>query len=290
LAPGKSKPTGLSVSIRPTRAYHKDYTYSDSFGFVVGLGNRSKNRSESVRFGYTGDTRWVYPKLPDPIAEGARGQARQPKKRKIEDLAHQYRGCDVLLVHLGSLIMKNNDDEYSFDDYNQCSANADKYTCEKLVRDKDHPYLVGMLRLLSSLHGSLAKVKQAGAPLVLVSEFGEELRGRIRANLVQRLQKIYVERLALLPVDVGMNVHLKRRQDVPSNRKAADESLRMPCACEVWCVQCNDFVRVDEADFELYGADHALYCVCKTCRKATPTSVLQDRLRQLYEVGLDMRT
>jgi len=136
-----------------------------------------------------------------------------------------------------------------------------------------------MLRLLSSL---CSKVK--GMPLILLSEFGEELRGTIRSDFINRLQKVYKDKLAFLPVDVGMNVRLRHRKD------NQDKSKGVKCASKVWCVQCNEFVSTDEADFEVYGEDEALFCVCKTCRKATPLNVLQDRLRHLYEVGCELRT
>lgn len=278
---------GFQVTITPTRAYHDDKTRSDSFGFVVELTEKvkesgGKDGHDILTFGYTGDTKWVYPNMPDPLEKDKSKDKRDG--RIIEDIANQYRDCDVLLVHLGSLISKNDDGELSFDQYNQCGINAgNRYRCEELVREKDHPYLVGMLRLLSSLYENLSEVKRVGMPLVLVGEFGEELRGTIRSDFIQRLQGIYKNGLAFLPVDVGLNVYLRRKGD------EQDNSCGNRCACRVWCVQCNRFVNIGDADYELYGADHALYCVCKTCKRAVPLNVLQDRLRQLYEVGLELR-
>ena len=289
--PGKEFSKGLRfrVMVTPTRAYHDDKTYSDSFGFVVELAEKVKGtggqdkHEVKLAFGYTGDTKWVYPGMPDPVNKKDNGENKF-EERKIEDIAGQYLNCDVLLVHLGSLIKKNDDDEWSFNQYDQCGINAaDKYRCEELVRKENHPYLIGMLRLLSSLYENLSEVKRVGMPLVLVGEFGEELRGTIRSDFIQRLQGIYKNRLAFLPVDVGMNVYLRRKGD------EQDQSRGNRCACRVWCVQCDHFVNIGDADFELYGTDHALYCVCKTCKKAMPLNVLQDRLRQLYEVGLELR-
>ena len=290
--PGKEFSKGLRVrvTITPTRAYHDDKTDSDSFGFMVELVENVRDESSGdsghevkLAFGYTGDTKWVYPNMPDPIEKGNSKDKREG--RKIKDIAEQYYNCDVLLVHLGSLIDRDDDGELSFAQYNQCDTKTgNRYRCEELVREKDHPYLVGMLRLLSSLYKSLSKAENKGMPLVLVGEFGEELRGTIRTDFIQRLQGIYKNKLAFLPVDVGMNVYLHRKGD------EQDKSGGNRCACRVWCVQCDHFVNIDDADFELYGTDHALYCVCKTCRKAIPLNVLQDRLRQLYEVGLELRT
>ncbi len=278
--PTEGDPTDcLWARITPTRAYHDDKTnYSDSFGFKIELNEKVKKpdgEDEPVKFGYTGDTKWVYPDMPDPLKR---------EGRKIEDIAEQYKECDVLLVHLGSLVGKDkdNNDELSFTQYDQCHKN--KYRCEELVRDKDHPYLIGMLRLLSSYYKCVLGDEDKDKPLVLVSEFGEELRGTIRSDLIQRLQKIYKNKLAFLPVDVGLNIQMGKKDGVKG------DSRDNRCACKVWCVQCDHFVNIGDAEFKLYGTDHALYCVCKTCRKATPINVLQDRLRQLYEVGIELRT
>ena len=268
----------LWAKIRPTRAYHDDKTnYSDSFGFLIELNEKNQ---DNLTFGYTGDTRWVYPNMPDPLEKKDKH-----KERKIEDIAKQYEGCDVLLVHLGSLVGKdkNNNSRVPFAQYDQCHRNDNEYRCEKLVRENDHPYLIGMLRLLSRLYKSLPEGNHSDMPLVLVSEFGEELRGTIRNDFIQRLREVYKQRMGFLPVDVGLNVQMGKKGGAQGN------SRDNRCACKVWCVQCNHFVNIDEADFELYGTDHALYCVCKTCRKATPVNVLQDSLRQLYEVGLELR-
>ncbi len=277
--PTEGDPTDcLWARITPTRAYHDDKTnYSDSFGFKIELNEKVKKpdgEDEPVKFGYTGDTKWVYPDMPDPLKR---------EGRKIEDIAEQYKECDVLLVHLGSLVGKDNTGELSFKQYNQCPSDDKKYRCEKLVREKDHPYLIGMLRLLSSYYNCVSKVNRTGKPLVLVSEFGEELRGTIRTDFIRRLREVYRRRLAFLPVDVGLNVQMSKVDS------AQNDSHDNRCACKVWCVQCDRFVNIDDAEFELYGPDHALYCVCKTCRKTTPISVSQDRLRQLYEVGLELR-
>jgi len=289
--PGKEFSKGLRfrVMITPTRAYHDDKTYSDSFGFVVELAEKVKGtggqdkHEVKLAFGYTGHTKWVYPGMPDPVNKKDNGENKL-EERKIEDIAGQYLNCDVLLIHLGSLIKKNDDDEWSFNQYDQCGSNTgNQYRCEELVRQENHPYLVGMLRLLSSLYKNLPKVQPICMPLVLVGEFGEELRGTIRSDFIRRLRGIYKNELAFLPVDVGMNVYLRRKGNVQ------DQSRGNKCACRVWCVQCNHFVNIGDADYELYGTDHALYCVCKTCKEAMPLNVLQDRLRQLYEVGLELR-
>jgi len=130
-----------------------------------------------------------------------------------------------------------------------------------------------LIRMLSSLRSERherMKTEGKSKQLVLVGEFGEELRGGIRVDLIERLRLAYKDALRFLPVDVGIDVQLSQQK--------------------VWCIQCVRFVAIDDAEFERYGVDEALFCVCHTCRKATPLNVIQDRMRQLYDVGRDLRT
>ena len=57
------------------------------------------------------------------------------------------------------------------------------------MREENHPYLIGMLRLLSNIYKYLSEKgdKDKTKPLILVSEFGEELKGNIRSDFIQRL-------------------------------------------------------------------------------------------------------
>lgn len=261
-----------TIRVRPTRAYHDDNTGdSDSFGFLIDIQSNGENKDLII--GYTGDTKWIYslPEVEDPIKRN-----RANNKVEIKDIVEQYKSCDALIIHLGSLIERK-DSKYCFLDYNQCNEDCSNNPCEDLVCGKGHPYLIGLLRILTSLY----KSDESNVPLVLLSEFGEELRGKIRVDLIERLIKVYGDKMNLLPVDVGINVQLKcesraKKSDRPNPEK------------KVLCVQCNRLVAIGEADFEHYGADEAIYCICRTCLKGTPFDVLQNRLRQLYEVGYEL--
>lgn len=263
------------VAIWPTRAYHDDQSgFSDSFGFRLDLAAQGASRRV---FGYTGDTKWVYPKIEDPSGK--------PRRRIIEDVAKQYVDCDAVLIHLGSLIDRDKaDDQFRFEGY--VPKNGISENCEDLVRRKNHPYLPGTLRLLSTLDHSRRRHGKKGNPLVLVSEFGEELRGGIRVDLNDRLAKTYRDSFQFLPVDVGMDVLLWRGEtgQIGKGQRDAREAPahKVP---SVLCAQCNKYVELDRARFERFGEDEALFCVCATCQKGTPWNVLQDRLHHLYHVG-----
>lgn len=260
----------FAVRIQPTRAYHDDKSgYSDSFGFLIDFRLSDDKGKKSIAIGYSGDTKWVYPLVNDPL--GREG-------RKIEDNIKQYDICKALIVHLGSLIQKDKETgNYRFTDYN-CLNGLSR--CEDLVQKEGHPYLVGLLRILSSIYEKRNTCEKDF--LVLVGEFGEEMRGKIRVDLIRRLRSVYGDKILLLPVDVGINVQLW----VTRKRSAENSSSQM----RVWCVQCNRFVPIQQAEFEHYGMDEAIYCVCKTCKTGTPSDVLQRRLGQIYEVGYELRT
>lgn len=235
----------LHLSVTATRAYHNDFSeYSDSFGFKIAI---SDNNRIIGTIGYTGDTSWS------------------------PDIIEQYKNCNALLIHIGSLIDHN---KKSFEDYKESKD------CWNLVREKNHPYLFGLLQFLTEIAKSDPSVE---APLVLLSEFGEELRGRIRLDLLTRLSDHYScedtqKKIPLLPLDVGLDIILKHK---PENNSPS---------FKVKCLICDIFVRHKQVDFETYGHDEALYCVCKTCRRSTPHNVLQDRLRDLYEVARPLQS
>ena len=242
-----SRDSRIHLTIAPTKAYHDDFSeYSDSFGFILTIKDPKAESQPHYIFGYTGDTSWS------------------------DDIMKQYKECGSLIVHLGSLIDREKKKE--FKDYKSAE------TCFELIREKNHPYLMGMLHFLTQLFEIKPKNEK---PLILMSEFGEELRGGIRLDFVDRLKKTYG--LDILPVDVGLDVLLAC--DSSNECKDRSTSNGTDGNPKVWCVQCKHFVALDDAAFIHYGHDEALFCVCKTCKKATPVNVLQERLRALYEVG-----
>ena len=248
---GENVDKRLSATVTPQKAYHNDYSgYSDSFGFVIKIEDPAARMEYAL--GYTGDTSWY------------------------GDIAGQYDECNAVLIHLGSLI----DRKKKFSAYTNGGEE-----CLKLIEKKNHPYLMGLLHLLTEMQKGTSDEER----LIFVSEFGEELRGKIRLDLIERLGVAYGERLCFLPVDVGLDVLLCKEIAKDDNNRNGKESKR-DGSPRVKCVICERYVTTREADFEHYGHDEALFCVCKTCRKSTPLDVLQGRLRSLYEVGWPLET
>jgi hypothetical protein len=238
--------TDYHIEIRPTKAYHEDYSdVSDSFGYII---NRRLNGGHAFSFGYTGDTKWH------------------------EDLLQQYSHCEVVCIHLGALI----ESEDSRDEKNRFSYYKGPQ-CDDLLRKKGHPYLFGLLRFLKEI-----KEKDYQHRLLLLSEFGEELKGGIRIDLVHRINKILAPgKRQCLPVDIGLNVKL-----------ADSKSMQNQNEYTARCLGCDTFVNIEDIRFRHFGhggTDEGLYYFCSTCLKSKPENIIQEKMRQLSESGILLR-
>lgn len=234
------------IEIVPQKAYHDDHSeQSDSFGYIINLYHNDKRLSS---FGYTGDTKWH------------------------EDVAEQFNGCDILCIHLGALI--ESEDRSGKKDTFQFYKGEE---CDKLVEKKGHPYMFGLLRFIKKLKEKVYSKNR----LILLSEFGEELKGGIRIDLVHRLNKLFGHNEGIfLPVDIGLNVRIADTS--PAERD--QEYL-------VWCFGCNSFVKASDIRYRHfgYGRDEGLYYFCTTCLKSKPQNVINDLMRHLCESGVILR-
>ncbi|TRZ89769.1 MAG: MBL fold metallo-hydrolase [Methanosarcinales archaeon] len=268
------------VEVWPTCAYHDDYSeISDSFGFKVKI-NFSDHDEKAFRFGYTGDTKWVGNDL---YNNGCPLQNYQDDFSCInehkdheplwKDVASQYNECDAVLIHVGSLIDHKSKDKNKriFKYY------SDPRKCENLIRDENHLYLMGLIRFLRSLCGNSNDKNK----LILIGEFGEELRGGIRTDITKRLQYAIKGAPPILPVDVGLDILFPEKSNSDS---IANNSFRFMCAI------CEMPHSIDHIEFYRFGHDEAIFYLCKTCLKATPSDVRQTKLQQLYEIGRELKT
>ena len=62
------------------------------------------------------------------------------------------------------------------------------------------------------------------------------------------------------------------------------------CRFKFLCVLCDKFCSINEVEYTRFGHDEAIFHICKTCDKAEPFDVRQTKLRQLYEIGRELRT
>ena len=248
--------------ITPTFAYHDDYSQiSDSYGFLLKF--KFDENSKDICFGYTGDTKWVGTDL---YIDGCPAKSSSCQAlghdECPENIVHQYRDCDVLLLHLGSLIDHKHKKRGEFSYYKSPKE------CDLLIREKNHLYLMGMIRFLNAL-GKYAGWSCQKDKLLLISEFGEELQGGIRIDLVRRLREMIAAHWQILPVDVGLDVLLNKTY-------------------KFICTICNKEKPLSQIQYERYGYDEAIFYFCHTCVKARPWDVRQDRMRQLYEIGKEL--
>jgi len=243
------------IEIEPTRAYHNDYSErSDSFGYIIKFYD---DQNLIFSFGYTADSKWK------------------------SDIPDQYKDSDVICIHLGALIES---ELHTFEDYDKSGQH-----CDELIEKKGHPYLFGLLRFLKSIK----KNKENKNKLVLISEFGEEMKGGIRIDFIRRLNQLIrdnesneIKRLCL-PVDIGLNIILARQYE----KQADKQTLWETEPYRVWCYGCDNFVDYHQIQYRHfgYGGDEALFYFCKTCLKSKPENTLQDKMRSICEHGIPLQ-
>ena len=259
IIPGKDDEKEKCVEIKPTRAYHDDYSErSDSFGYVIRFYD---NQNLIFSFGYTADSKWNF------------------------DIPNQYKDSNVICIHLGALIESESEqgNKNKF-----CHYDDSGQYCDELIEKKGHPYLFGLLRFLKSIK----KNKENRNKLILISEFGEEMKGGVRIDFMRRLNQLLrsnakddVKRLCT-PVDVGLNVILAW-QPGGSTQKEAWETTPY----KVWCYGCDSFVdarKIGYRHFE-YGRDEALFYFCETCLKSKPENSIQNKMRSICEKGIALQ-
>lgn len=239
------------IEITPTKAYHNDYSEeSDSFGYIIRFMDGDWKKP-LFSFGYTGDTKWH------------------------KSIPGQYSSCDVICIHLGALIEsekeKDGKDRFSYYMGSQCEA---------LIEKKGHPYLFGLLRFLKQIKETKNQNK-----LILISEFGEELKGGIRIDLIHRLNHILEDQdRVCLPVDIGLNLILAKK-------KNGSESGEIKTPNLVWCFGCERFVKAGKIGYKHfgYGRDEALFYFCETCLKSKPQNVIQDKMCSICDKGIPLQ-
>jgi len=195
--------------IQAKRAWHDDLTGHDSIGIVVTY------RGEGKRIGILGDSKYH------------------------EDLYHDYKDCSVLIAHLGSLISKSS---YKAGEENSFLKLGDG---EEIIKKEGHLYLPGLTRLICDLKNRNGSNK---FPLMVLSEFGEELRGGLRKDLAVRLAHgLHSDQLPIVPADVGLRIDIEKQ--------------------EIFCSVCHNYFDWKGITAEsVLPHEEALAFVCDDCR------------------------
>jgi ribonuclease BN (tRNA processing enzyme) len=230
--------------IEAIRAHHDDYTKKDSIGFRITIpeSNRGGQHQNKLAVGILGDSRY-HPELHKGL-----------------------RDCDVVVLHLGAML---EDSSYRgaaeascIEDRGQlchlhrltpggCKEEVKKCAQEALYKllDKNHLYWTGATKLVCDLLQT--RETKGRAPLVVLSEFGEELRGGLRADLARRLESHFSDQNrefpGVIPADVGLRIDVAKRT--------------------VRCAVCERYWTWKEMDaIAVRPADEGLSFVCWDCQ------------------------
>lgn len=206
---------GLKISAIPTP--HMDLGGAKAIGLRIEIdGGQEKN----LCLGFTGDTPW-YPKI-------------------IE----HFKGCDLLCVHLGSIRYQEigfTDKRYEEDTKREIE-NEDKKNKElqKIYLKSNHLLFFGTENVINHC------TKKGENSLIIVGEFGEELKYGLRRYLCTELSK--ETKVKCLPGDIELYIGI----DKNGTKK-------------VRCNFCEEFVEQKEIRTFSYGREDAIHYICETC-------------------------
>ncbi len=226
----------VKVSLRATRAWHDDYTSYDTIGMVIEYQNcendckddkcnkivKQDESAKSKKIGIIGDSRYTL------------------------ELYEDYKKCDVLVTHLGSLV--DEDDYRDHPNKQNDIVSLDNKKLLELLAEKNHLYLPGLALLICDLQ----KKSKNGFPLMILSEFGEELRGGLRKDIAKRLSYFWKRGsqnpLPIIPGDVGLRI---------------DVDLK-----KVFCCICHRYEEPKNIIPEIVLPDEeSMAYVCKDCKE-----------------------
>jgi len=242
--------------VKAIPAYHDDGTRKDSIGFKITVPQREKNGepARSLVVGVLGDSRY-HP-----------------------GLSTELKKCDLVVLHLGAVL-----DDDSYKDavgalskeqwehlhhlhgakHPDCTRTKEACAQEELLglTKENNLYWLGATKLICDL---LPTGSESGhTPLVVLSEFGEELRGGLRADLARRLERHFWSRMpkaglpGVIPADVGLRIDVREKK--------------------VRCAVCDRYCNWQEMDaIAVQPADEGLFFVCRDCQ-----SVREHELREI---------
>jgi len=202
---------GLTISAIPTP--HMD------LGGVNAVGLKIKIGENKLCLGFTGDTPW---------------------SQKIRE---KFKECDLLCVHLGSI--KYQEIGYTDDRYNlkgglrEIPSKEEQIEFNKTYTEANHLLFFGTLDFITHCN-------KKDEHLIIVGEFGEELKYGLRRDLCKKLSE--KTKIDCLPGDIGLYVGIN---------KDGTKKVR--------CNFCEEFVGQKEIMTFLYGREDAIHYICKTC-------------------------
>ncbi len=207
---------GLKISAIPTP--HMDLGGVKAMGLKIEIG---VEQEKSLCLGFAGDTPW-YPRI-------------------TED----FKGCDLLCVHLGSIRYQ----EVGFTDKRREEDSKRRIPCEKVIDEKLKTYdQSNHLLFLGTKYFINDYIKKSQDTMIIVGEFGEELKYGLRRDLCRKLSEGMETKC--LPSDIGLYIGIDKK---------GTKKIR--------CNFCGEFVEEKEISTFSYGREDAIHYICKTCER-----------------------
>ena len=216
-----------------------------SFGYILKFTEKQEKTPNIIAtVVFTGDSQW------------------------FPEFAHNFNDCDLVCSHMGNVLGDN--------PANYKSDNLALGDWEALIRKKNHPYLPGEVLFLEQLR-KLGDVKQKR--VVVLSEFGEELKGSIRGDICKRFNRCFggnpdgccwwnftYPKNASSEVEKGSKEEKDRCEKCKDQIKEkyiraipADVGLRISIRQDempmVHCVLCDQFYNPDDMEWVPHGRD-----------------------------------
>ncbi len=207
------KNQNLEFKITAIQTAHADLGGARAIGITVEI--KSEN---DLLLGFTGDTPW---------------------RKYIEE---SFKNCDLLCLHMGGI--KN--EEIGYDEDGEKRIDVQKVRCKettKRIKKANHLLFYGSKDIINSC-------KTPGS-LVIVGEFGEELKYGLRIDLVKKLNFPRDDDPFCIPADSGLYLIITD-EDKKQNKK-----LR--------CDFCREFVPPKEIEIFAYGLIDSLHYICNAC-------------------------
>jgi ribonuclease BN (tRNA processing enzyme) len=260
----------LHLTIRPVAASHDDHAGErpGSFGYVLKFQGQGKNHVDAT-IGFTGDSQW------------------------FPEFATNFKNCDLVCSHMGS-IFGDKEKDYKEQRVGQWEA---------LIRKKNHPYLPGEILFIEQIR----KLGNVPERIIVLSEFGEEMKGLMRIDLCERLNRCLSknpdgcwDRFAQERVEKrGKNeenrcgICEEKLEEKTVSTIPADIGLRISVfhkeRPQIHCVMCDRFGDPDNLEWVPYGSEEALFYVCGPCHRSKTQDVLTAKYKSIIEDGRMLR-
>lgn len=292
LIPPKANSPGqdIQLKIKCFKSFHDDHSPSDSYGYILEFSSNNNKDINKVTVGFTGDSKWM-PKYAEKFAKAK---------------------CDVVCSHIGSIADPVKKDYLKKFDY--------VGKAEKQMRRKNHPYLFGEILFLQEWKEEFNKHNKKA--LILISEFGEEMKGQIRSDLIKRFNHPGFSSSgtgcwADLGRQVTKSTSCRWLNSIKSFltdsecdessmcKKSAKNIFTMPVDVgfrlsvpltnrdndlpgKVHCVVCDNFIVPEKIDYEVYSHEEAMFYLCETCKRSVSIDVKHSIYQKYHEKGRDI--